>query len=133
MKNEWQLDAEELSGVRKWLKEDSGSKQRHCPFYESLCKKIPLITGLGDPLVFERACKPICFKLFKNLGVAIIKDAEGRSKEFCECPCWVYESKYVVRVARLLLARKGLFGDGYRKSKRDKKRAAAAHKTSTEV
>lgn len=129
MKNAWQLDREELSGVREWLKLNKDHQHRRCPFFNIVKKRCPGVDSLGDIRMWDNACKPICAAAFRKVVPVVLETVDGQRREYCECPCAQYPRHRVIRVARLLLSRKGLFGRGYAKSQRDKKRAAAQNES----
>lgn len=96
------LTRKQLSGIRKWLKIDKEFRQTHtCPFkIDPDC-----MPNLG---VTEFACDIACLAMFPRLNK---KRALHPVRIPMLCPCACYQHGYVVRVARLALARRGVVGE----------------------
>ena len=88
MKNNLCLDIEELHQVREWLKHRG--KAYKCPFEE-----LADVEGVAR----EWFCARVCSQMFPKV----------RPWEYV-CPCDKYNKSYVVRKARIVLARKGYLG-----------------------
>ena len=84
MKDDGNLDQEEQAAIREWLKTKDVER---CPF-SNLIYQAP-----GNYWY----CGKVCGTIFPRLQGCVID---------C-CPCYKYTKSYVVRKARLLLARKG--------------------------
>jgi hypothetical protein len=104
------LTREQLKGVREWLKIGIPDCNRICPF---------------DSWTQDHYCREVCPAVFPSLpkkrkahekqilarAYALYGHSEGvDSIESLACPCHCYPRRYVVRVARLLLARHGETG-----------------------
>jgi hypothetical protein len=88
--------------VRAWLKLPGLKQEARCPFveeiiahtYASVCK---------PPSPCQELCPAIFPRLAKKRAAMV-----GISFQPLRCPCYYYPRSYVVRVARILLARKGV-------------------------
>lgn len=93
------LKAQHRRAIRAWLKHDRDKQKASCPFDNLIMDDLAQIFVLGGEL--EDECETVCPVLFPTL-------AGKRAKSFSRvCPCSFYSHKYVVRVARLVLARGG--------------------------
>lgn len=96
MKDDGNLDQDEQSAIRKWLKRKDWDK---CPFSD--------LMRLSAPHDYSRAewfCIRICGRMFPQ--ILKLRDGAGGYP----CPCMHYADSYVVRKARIVLARKGRLG-----------------------
>ena len=84
----------ELQGVRNWLKFPRKDAFQVCPFW-------------NEGIVLYRSCRVLCPSIFPSLQR---KREELVNDTFFPnpCPCTNYPYNYVVRVARLLIGRKGV-------------------------
>ncbi len=82
-RKDWKLLPEEMHEIKDWLKRTTSHRSHRCPF-----------SG-------EEACLEICQVMFPKTA------KEWGCRDFNECPCDVYSPSYVVRKARLVLARGG--------------------------
>ena len=104
MKNENTLDQEERHAIRQWLNDGAEIRCRHCPFYMLSIKRHDGQTTY---------CETICKRMFPKIGT--ISDA---FPDLRPCPCERYDGSYVVRKARLVLARKGVLRHERKASKK---------------
>jgi len=94
MKDENTLDQEERHAIRQWLNNGAEVRRRRCPFY------VLSIERRDGQTTY---CKTICKRMFPKIG-----NISDVFPELRPCPCERYDGSYVVRKARLVLARKGV-------------------------
>jgi hypothetical protein len=92
------LTAEQLHGVREWLKLPRAGQPHTCPFYDKWVAEYWWAPTGVDTNASD--CYVTCPAIFKSL-----QKKRKTLKVFC--PCKAYAHTYVVRKARLLLSRKG--------------------------